>query len=83
MKKDALEPDFRIVRDTIFAAIAQLVEHLIRNEGVGGSSPSCGTTKYRRLGSKSIASAAAMSATGSLRVPLHGPITGDTLEAHE
>ena len=26
------------------AAIAQLVEHLIRNEGVGGSNPSCGTT---------------------------------------
>src|SRR4029079_19586433 len=25
------------------AAIAQLVEHLIRNEGVGGSSASCGT----------------------------------------
>ena len=25
------------------AAIAQVVEHLIRNEGVGGSSPSCGT----------------------------------------
>ncbi len=25
------------------AAIAQLVEHLIRNEGVGGSNPSCGT----------------------------------------
>ena len=29
---------------TDLAAIAQLVEHLIRNEGVGGSSPSCGTT---------------------------------------
>src|SRR3954451_9123933 len=27
-----------------FAAIAQLVEHVIRNDGVGGSSPSCGTT---------------------------------------
>ena len=26
------------------AAIAQLVEHLIRNEGVGGSNPSCGTS---------------------------------------
>jgi hypothetical protein len=26
------------------AAIAQLVEHIIRNDGVGGSSPSCGTT---------------------------------------
>ena len=25
------------------AALAQLVEHLIRNEGVGGSNPSCGT----------------------------------------
>src|ERR1700753_2198791 len=28
---------------TWFAAIAQLVEHVIRNDGVGGSSPSCGT----------------------------------------
>jgi hypothetical protein len=27
-----------------FAAIAQLVEHVIRNDGVGGSSPSCGTS---------------------------------------
>lgn len=26
------------------AAIAQVVEHIIRNDGVGGSSPSCGTT---------------------------------------
>ena len=26
------------------AAIAQLVEHVIRNDGVGGSNPSCGTT---------------------------------------
>src|SRR3954454_24080803 len=26
-----------------FAAIAQLVEHVIRNDGVGGSTPSCGT----------------------------------------
>ena len=29
---------------TLDAAIAQPVEHLIRNEGVGGSSPSCGTS---------------------------------------
>ncbi len=28
------------------AAIAQLVEHRIRNAGVGGSSPSCGTTLF-------------------------------------
>src|SRR5258707_10601633 len=28
------------------AAIAQLVEHIIRNDGVGGSSPSCGTTTF-------------------------------------
>jgi hypothetical protein len=28
----------------IVAALAQLVEHLIRNEGVGGSNPSSGTT---------------------------------------
>lgn len=26
------------------AAIAQSVEHVIRNDGVGGSNPSCGTT---------------------------------------
>src|SRR5262245_33170182 len=26
------------------AAIAQLVEHIIRNDGVGGSNPSCGTS---------------------------------------
>jgi hypothetical protein len=25
------------------AAIAQPVEHIIRNDGVGGSNPSCGT----------------------------------------
>ena len=31
-------------RRTQSAAIAQSVEHLIRNEGVGGSIPSCGTT---------------------------------------
>ena len=27
-----------------FAAIAQSVEHVIRNDGVGGSNPSCGTS---------------------------------------
>ena len=31
------------------AAIAQLVEHLIRNEGVGGSNPSGGTNKINEL----------------------------------
>jgi hypothetical protein len=31
------------------AAIAQLVEHLIRNEGVGGSNPSCGTNGFNYL----------------------------------
>jgi len=30
------------------AAIAQLVEHVIRNDGVGGSSPSCGTNAQDR-----------------------------------
>src|SRR5918993_2889657 len=35
------------------AAIAQLVEHLIRNEGVGGSNPSCGTTYPFETGVKS------------------------------
>ena len=29
--------------DVKIAAIAQLVEHIIRNDGVGGSNPSCGT----------------------------------------
>src|SRR5262249_43457397 len=32
-----------------FAAIAQLVEHVIRNDGVGGSSPSCGTIRLARF----------------------------------
>ena len=31
------------INATVFAAIAQLVEHRIRNAGVGGSNPSCGT----------------------------------------
>jgi hypothetical protein len=31
------------------AAIAQLVEHIIRNDGVGGSNPSCGTNKINYL----------------------------------
>jgi hypothetical protein len=31
------------------AAIAQLVEHVIRNDGVGGSNPSCGTSKINDL----------------------------------
>jgi hypothetical protein len=29
------------------AAIAQLVEHVIRNDGVTGSSPVCGTNSWR------------------------------------
>jgi hypothetical protein len=29
------------------AAIAQSVEHVIRNDGVGGSNPSCGTNNLR------------------------------------
>ena len=45
-------PDIRIARigtgfaraPAGFAAIAQLVEHVIRNDGVGGSNPSCGTS---------------------------------------
>jgi hypothetical protein len=37
-----------------FAAIAQLVEHVIRNDGVGGSSPSCGTNQINRLGKSTI-----------------------------
>ena len=31
------------------AGLAQLVEHLICNQGVGGSSPSAGTTKINNL----------------------------------
>jgi hypothetical protein len=30
-----------------FAAIAQLVEHVIRNDGVTGSSPVCGTIFFQ------------------------------------
>ena len=33
--------------ENIYADLAQLVEHLICNQGVGGSSPSVGTTKNR------------------------------------
>jgi hypothetical protein len=32
-------------RKAWFAAIAQLVEHVIRNDGVTGSNPVCGTTQ--------------------------------------
>src|SRR5438132_6308717 len=32
------------------AAIAQLVEHVIRNDGVTGSSPVCGTNEFKHLG---------------------------------
>ena len=31
------------------AAIARLVEHIIRNDGVGGSNPSCGTNKIKEV----------------------------------
>jgi hypothetical protein len=34
-------------RNARFAAIAQLVEHVIRNDGVTGSSPVCGTSPWR------------------------------------
>ena len=40
---DSLHASRIIAMETHEAAIAQLVEHLIRNEGVGGSNPSCGT----------------------------------------
>ena len=32
------------------AAIAQLVEHVIRNDGVTGSNPVCGTNQIKYLG---------------------------------
>ncbi len=34
------------IRSPTTAAIAQPVEHIIRNDGVGGSNPSCGTTTF-------------------------------------
>jgi hypothetical protein len=34
----------RVNQGLWFAAIAQSVEHVIRNDGVGGSNPSCGTS---------------------------------------
>ena len=34
-----------VIRGAKSAAIAQLVEHIIRNDGVGGSNPSCGTIR--------------------------------------
>ena len=36
-------PALPVIRSAKSAAIAQLVEHIIRNDGVGGSNPSCGT----------------------------------------
>ena len=32
-----------------FAAIAQLVEHVIRNDGVTGSNPVCGTSYFVKI----------------------------------
>src|SRR5262249_11046000 len=37
-------PRFVLRSARIGAAIAQSVEHIIRNDGVGGSNPSCGTS---------------------------------------
>ena len=34
------------------AAVAQLVEHVIRNDGVGGSSPFSGTTSFKTIASQ-------------------------------
>ena len=31
------------------AALAQLVEHIIRNDGVAGSNPACGTSLFNDL----------------------------------
>ena len=39
-------PDKRPPHESILAALAQLVEHIIRNDGVTGSSPVSGTTAY-------------------------------------
>ena len=51
-------PDIRCGRSTPaaeravwYAAIAQLVEHVIRNDGVTGSNPVCGTSKIKYLAS--------------------------------
>ena len=50
------EPRIRRVWQGRFAALAQLVEHIIRNDGVAGSNPACGTSQpnnscYRSIGS--------------------------------
>ena len=37
------------VDNALCAGLAQLVEHLIRNEGVGGSNPSVGTITLKYL----------------------------------
>ena len=40
-----LSPDTgSVLKTRICAALAQLVEHVIRNDGVAGSIPACGTT---------------------------------------
>jgi hypothetical protein len=48
------------------AAIAQLVEHIIRNDGVGGSNPSCGTSVFNNLANVTVRNSAL----------LHGFCTG-------
>ena len=50
------------------AAIAQLVEHVIRNDGVGGSNPSCGTTTPETANSAFCGPSAAPSAVGRLGI---------------
>jgi hypothetical protein len=46
LKHDLFRKPVRTFRDHAlkYAAIAQLVEHVIRNDGVTGSNPVCGTT---------------------------------------
>ncbi|VFU10482.1 protein of unknown function [Methylocella tundrae] len=74
------------------AAIAQLVEHLIRNEGVGGSNPSCGTSKINMLRRiflnrrcHNIEIVATVSPPQGFEKIVHGfPLpAGDSIAAHE
>ncbi len=71
----------------IRAAIAQLVEHLIRNEGVGSSNLSCGTKHFKHLACLSSKSASQKFLLGSaweaarLQSALRPPRTGSNLSA--
>jgi hypothetical protein len=48
LRKDACFPPKALIEAPIVAALAQLVEHIIRNDGVTGSSPVSGTIPSTR-----------------------------------